>query len=493
MPGFDLARAVSRIWHEQSGDSKRGMVLLNHGLFTYGATTREAYDRHLDLITRAETWLKQRAPDSAASAPSLPDADPVTLAGLRREISQAAGKPMIVTQHRDQAVARFVRRPDLSALAGRGPLTPDHVIRTKRVPMVGRDVGRYVKEYRAYFESHRSRRQEALVMLDPAPRVVLDPEFGMLTAGATAADTAIAADIYRHTIPVLERAQDHLGGYQALGPAEMFDCEYWDLEQAKVRRSGLPPEFTGMVGLVTGAASGIGRACAAELMKRGAAVVGFDLSPQVASMFSGAGYLGLEVDVTDRDAQRHAVAQAVERFGGIDLVVIAAGIFGEPQKLSALDLETWSRVMSVNVDSVASLYRDLDPILRLSPVGGRVAVIATRNVPAPGRGAASYSASKAALTQLSRVAALEWAAAGIRLNLVHPDAVFDTAIWTEELLTQRAKEYGLTVEEYKRRNLLGVEVDSATVAAVVADLCSDRFRATTGAQIPIDGGNERVI
>jgi NAD(P)-dependent dehydrogenase (short-subunit alcohol dehydrogenase family) len=273
----------------------------------------------------------------------------------------------------------------------------------------------------------------------------------------------------------------------------MFDCEYWDLEQAKVRRSGPPPEFTGMVGLVTGAASGIGRACAAELMKRGAAVVGFDLSPQVASMFSGAGYLGLEVDVTDRDAQRHAVAQAVERFGGIDLVVIAAGIFGEPQKLSALDLETWSRVMSVNVDSVASLYRDLDPILRLSPVGGRVAVIATRNVPAPGRGAASYSASKAALTQLSRVAALEWAAAGIRLNLVHPDAVFDTAIWTEELLTQRAKEYGLTVEEYKRRNLLGVEVDSATVAAVVADLCSDRFRATTGAQIPIDGGNERVI
>jgi NAD(P)-dependent dehydrogenase (short-subunit alcohol dehydrogenase family) len=149
--------------------------------------------------------------------------------------------------------------------------------------------------------------------------------------------------------------------------------------------------------------------------------------------------------------------------------------------------------MAVNVDAVATLFASLHPLLALSPVGGRVAVIGSKNVPAPGRGAAAYSASKAALTQLSRIAALEWAPAGIRVNLVHPDAVFDTGLWTDQLVAERAERYGLTVEEYKRRNLLGAEVRSADVGAVVAALCGDTFRVTTGAQIPIDGGNERVV
>jgi rhamnose utilization protein RhaD (predicted bifunctional aldolase and dehydrogenase)/NAD(P)-dependent dehydrogenase (short-subunit alcohol dehydrogenase family) len=491
--GFELARAVRDIWPGQAREHTIGMVLLNHGLFTFGATTREAYDRHVDLITRAEKWLEDNAPLRLAKVPPLSDVEPTVVAGLRRDLSQAAGVPLIVNRHVDPAVARFVRRTDLESLANRGPLTPDHVIRTKRLPLVGRDLARYVEEYGAYFKANESRAPVPLQMLDPAPRVVLDPELGLLTVGHTAADAAIASDIYHHTIPVLERAEDHLGGYHALSASHLFDAEYWELEQAKLRRSSPHPEFTGMTALVTGAASGIGRACAAELMKRGAAVVGLDLSNSIAETFSGPSFLGVEVDVIDDEAQRRALRQAVERFGGIDLVVVAAGIFGESQRVTALDSSTWSKVMRVNVDAVASLFRDLDPILRLSPVGGRVAVIASKNVPAPGKGAAAYSASKAALTQLSRVAALEWAEAGIRVNIVHPDAVFDTGLWSEDLIAQRAAQYGLTADEYRRRNLLGVEVNSATVASVVADLCSDRFRATTGAQIPIDGGSERVI
>jgi NAD(P)-dependent dehydrogenase (short-subunit alcohol dehydrogenase family) len=132
-------------------------------------------------------------------------------------------------------------------------------------------------------------------------------------------------------------------------------------------------------------------------------------------------------------------------------------------------------------------------LLCLAPRGGRVVVVASKNVPAPGPGAAAYSASKAAVTQLARVAALEWAGDGIRVNVVHPDAVFDTGLWTEELLRDRAARYGLSVEEYKRRNLLGVEVTSRRVGQVVAALCSDHFAATTGAQVPVDGGNERVV
>ena len=179
-------------------------------------------------------------------------------------------------------------------------------------------------------------------------------------------------------------------------------------------------------------------------------------------------------------------AETVEAFGGVDIAVIAAGVFGPSSAIAELGEAPWRSVLSVNLDSVARLLRDLHPLLARSPVGGRVVVIGSKNVAAPGRGAAAYSASKAALTQLSRVAALEWADDGIRVNVVHPDAVFDTGLWTPELLAERAAEHGVDVETYKRRNLLRTEITSADVARAVVALCDDTFRVTTGAQIPID-------
>jgi rhamnose utilization protein RhaD (predicted bifunctional aldolase and dehydrogenase)/NAD(P)-dependent dehydrogenase (short-subunit alcohol dehydrogenase family) len=493
MPGFDLAKAVRDLWPQHATGNAIGLVLLNHGLFTFGATTEEAYGRHVELITRAGVWLDANAPARMAKVDPLPPADVSTLATLRKEISVVAGAPMISRRHTDPAVARFVRRDDLPSLARRGPLTPDHVIRTKRLPMIGRDVEGFADEYRRYFLENQDRGRVPLRMLDPVPRVVLDPDLGMLALGRTAGDAAIVADIYRHTIPVLERAEDHLGGYRALSASDLFDAEYWDLEQAKLRRAGAPPEFTGMVALVTGAASGIGRACASELLARGAAVVGLDRTSSVGEAFDGPAWLGITADLVDGASQEAAIAGAVEAFGGIDIVVAAAGVFGVSESLAALQADSWRQVMAINVDSVAELFHLADPVLRLSPVGGRVVVISSKNVPAPGPGASAYSASKAAVTQLARVAALEWAGAGIRVNVVHPDAVFDTGLWTDELIAERAARYGLTSQEYKQRNLLHVEITSATVAGVVADLCSDRFSATTGAQIPIDGGSERVI
>ena len=225
----------------------------------------------------------------------------------------------------------------------------------------------------------------------------------------------------------------------------------------------------------------------------GAAVVGVDLSESVVDTFDGPAWLGVAADVSDHDAQAAALRVGVERFGGLDLVVVGAGIFPGSSPIADLDLDTWRLTMAVNVDSVAALFRDAAPLLFRSPVGGRVAVIASRNATAPGKGAAAYSTSKAALTQLARVAALEWAEHGVRVNVVHPDNVFDTALWTDELIAERSAAYGMTPEEYRRRNLLGMEVGAAHVASVVAELCSDRFAATTGAQIPIDGGSERTI
>ena len=495
MPGFDLAKAVQEAWAEQAHPGTIGMVLLHHGLFTFAETTRQAYGRHVDLIGRAETYLAG-LPGGQQEAPAPSEQAEIVLtelADLRRVISETAGSPMIMRRQTSPEIQRFVNRPDVADLATRGPLTPDHIIRTKRVPLVGRDVNQFAEDYRQYFAQHHGNASQELTMLDPAPRVVLDPELGMITIGATAKDAAIASDIYHHTMPVLECLEDQRSGYVALDEANLFSLEYWDLEQAKLRLAGPRKEFAGQVALVTGVASGIGRACAAELLDRGAAVIGLDIDPQVTTTFSGPSWLGCPTDVGDEEAQKAALRAGVEKFGGLDMVVIGAGVFPQSALIAEMDAASWQKAMDINVTSVARLFHHVAPLLALSPVGGRVVVIASRNALAPGKSAAAYSTSKAALTQLSRVAAFEWAEDGVRVNVVHPDNVFDTGLWTEELLAQRAANYNMSVQEYKARNLLKMEVSASHVASVVAELCSDRFAATTAAQIPIDGGSERTI
>jgi NAD(P)-dependent dehydrogenase (short-subunit alcohol dehydrogenase family) len=329
-------------------------------------------------------------------------------------------------------------------------------------------------------------------MVDPAPRIVIDPELGILAVARTAREILIAEEIYRHTIDIIQRAEA-LGGYRALPAQELFDVEYWDLEQAKLTRAGRPPLFAGRIGLVTGAASGIGRACVTSLIARGAAVVAVDRDEHIAELFNGPEVLPITADVTDLVAMEAALEQGVRAFGGLDMLILNAGIFGASRPIARLDDQEWERVLRVNLDANLALMRMAHPLLTLAPRGASVVVIGSKNVPAPGPGAAAYSASKAALTQLARVAALEWGADNIRVNVLHPNAVFDTGLWTEEILASRAASYGLSVEGYKTNNILRVEVHSRDVAEIAAELCGPLFAKTTGAQIPIDGGNERVI
>lgn len=496
MPGFDLARLCGERFAKESTSKTIGMVLMNHGIFSFGSTARESYERMIELVARAEDYLKrQGAWDLPAPAPSAPAEGPalrLALATLRRDAARAAGFPLLLVAQRDARSLDFARRPDLAVLTQQGPATPDHVIRTKRTPLLGRDVAAYVAAYQTYFEEHAPRARDKKTMLDPAPRVVIDPELGVCALGRSAKDAGIVADIYRHTIEILLRAQA-LGGYRALPAGDIFDVEYWDLEQAKLKSAGATPPFAGEVVLVTGAASGIGKACAEQFLKQGAAVIGLDIDAGVERVAHHPAYLGRVCDVTKEQELAAALEAGVRRFGGLDMLVLNAGIFPPSRRLEALDSREWRRVFDINLDANLNLLREAHPLLKLSPRGGRVVIIGSKNVAAPGPGVAAYSASKAALTQLARVAALEWGEDGIRVNSIHPDAVFDTAIWTDEVLQARAKNYGLTIENYKRKNILRTEIQSRDVAEMAIAMCGPLFSRTTGAQVPLDGGNDRVI
>jgi rhamnose utilization protein RhaD (predicted bifunctional aldolase and dehydrogenase)/NAD(P)-dependent dehydrogenase (short-subunit alcohol dehydrogenase family) len=494
MPGFDLARAVAREFARLATPRTIGVVLMKHGIFSFGHTARESYERMIELARRAESYLaEQRAWDvGVAASAAEATIDGLEVAELRRRISAAAGFPMIMRTRTTARTLAFARHAEIARISQQGPATPDHVIRTKRLPMVGDDVDRYVTTYAGYFAHHEPQAKERKIMLDPAPRVVLDPRFGLASLGRTAKDAQVVEELYEHTIDVILRAEA-LERYEALPSQDIFDVEYWDLEQNKLKRAGKPPVYAGEVAWVTGAASGIGKAAVASLLARGGAVVGLDLNPAIETLHQRTDFLGIRCDIADDAAIARALAQTVRTFGGLDMLILNAGIFPASHSISELPHEEWRKAMSINVDANLLLMRACHPYLKRAPMGGRVVVIGSKNVPAPGPGAAAYSASKAALNQLARVAALEWGPDRIRVNTLHPNAVFDTALWTDEVLAARAHRYGMTVEQYKTNNVLRIEVTSRDVAELAAEMCGPLFAKTTGAQVPVDGGNERVI
>ena len=494
MPGFDLAKDVARIFSEQSTDKTEGMILMNHGIFSFGDNAKESYDRMISLVNEAENYLVSNNAWDIDKSETNFSVKKIRnqVAELRQKISLTVGKPVLMSLTNSQLGLSFSNRKDVNKIATRGPLTPDHVIRTKRIPMIGRDVNKYNEEYASYFSKNEINAKARKTMLDSAPRVILDKEFGLCAVGKNMSEIGIISDIYEHTMESILRAEK-LGGFQALPAKDIFDLEYWDLEQAKLLKNKSSLAFEGEVVLITGAASGIGKACVESFLCRGSAVIALDLNPSIETANSHKNYLGLICDVTNEKALEELIEKGIQYFGGLDMIVLNAGMFPKGKKVSELLLEEWRDVFSVNLDANLNILRTVFPLLQASPNNGRVVIIGSKNVSAPGPGAAAYSASKAALNQLMRVLSMEWGEHGIRLNTIHPNAVFDTGIWTDEVLKSRAKQYNLTVEEYKTNNILGVEVYSKDVSELAAELCGELFSKTTAAQIPVDGGNERVI
>ncbi len=497
MPGFVLARKVFEMTRDVDWAGLEGIILLSHGVFTFADDARTSYERMIRLVSEAEVYLAAHAPwQEPKGAGAQPGGEDLrVLAEMRRAVSRAAGMPVLARVDTSPVSAAFARRPDIASIATRGPLTPDHVIRTKRTPLLleeGGDpagaVAAYTDAYRTYFDANAAGN---LRPLDPAPRWAVWQNRGTVSFGTSPAECAIVTDIVAHTVPAIERAE-MLGGWVALPAKDIFDVEYWELEQAKLARAPARDEFAGRVVLVTGAASGIGRACVEVFLAAGACVIALDRNPAIGGMWNDPRVSPCVCDVTDVDAVGRAVEEGVLRFGGIDHLVSNAGIFPATARIADLSPETWRKSQAVNLDGHLALIQRALPFLETG-IDPAIVIVGSKNVPAPGRGAAAYSVAKAGLTQLARVAAMELAPAGIRVNVLHPNDVFDTGIWSQEVLEARAAEYGMDVEHYRRRNLLGVEVEARDVAGLALALCGRLFARTTGAQIPVDGGNDRVL
>jgi rhamnose utilization protein RhaD (predicted bifunctional aldolase and dehydrogenase)/NAD(P)-dependent dehydrogenase (short-subunit alcohol dehydrogenase family) len=500
--GFDLAK-VAADWFDDAPGCV-GMVLLHHGLFTWGETAEQSYHRHIELVSAAERYLDARS----RSAPLMPRPVPpdrvAAVASSLRGALHAADpqRRRWLVSYRSTPLAQD---PTLAELAACGPLTPDHVIRTKPRPLVVRptdDLTRafegYAEGYNRYFESCAGDSSSQYVRLDPLPRVIWVSEVGLFTVGASAREAAIAADIAEHTIGLVRRAQG-TGPVAPLSDEQLFEMEYWSLEQKKLGK-GKEPLLGRRVALVTGGAGAIGVGIARQLLLEGAHVVLGDvnegaLARATSELGSHAGrLLAVPMDVTDATSVAAAFDAAACAFGGVDLVVPNAGIAVQGEIASLDDEEVW-RATEVNFMGVWRTVREAARRFALERAGGDIVVISTKNVAAPGASFGAYSSTKAAAHQLARVAALELAPLGVRVNLVTPDAVFSegsvrSGLW-EAVGPGRAAARGLETSAlpafYRERNLLKTEVTGSHVGRAVVFLASGQV-PTTGAVLPVDGG-----
>ncbi len=490
MPGFVLAKLIYDMTRDVNWSKLEGMVLVNHGLFTFSDDAKKSYEKTIELVDCAEKYLEAKSAVLNVEKAEA-NVELLTLARIRKEVSTLKGNATISILN-DSDLAVHFSKQNIEEIAVQGPLTPDHVIRTKRIPAIlgddfKADLANFVKEYKEYFEANK--RDETL--LNPAPNFAILKNNGSLSFGANAKEANIIKDINDHTYEAILKAEK-LGQYKALSAKHIFEVEYWSLEQAKLKGGGKLPEFSGKVAVVTGAASGIGLAIAKMLNARGAAVVALDINPDVEMMFNKADFIGVKCDLTSSEDIQKAVAKTVKSFGGIDIVVSNAGIFTPSENLESLSDENWQRSMDINLTSHQKLIKYTAPFLKLG-VDATIIMVASKNFPAPGKGAAAYSVAKAGQTQLGRIAALELGEFGVRVNTLHPHAVFDTAIWSDEVLASRAKAYNMSVEEYKTNNVLKTEIKSNDVAQLVCAMAGAPFAKTTGSQVAIDGGSDRII
>lgn len=490
MPGFDLAKMIYNMTQGVDWQQLDGMILLNHGVFTFNNGAKQSYEKMIELVSQAEDYLSDNGADLNIPFQEV-EIDYIQIAKIRKAVSSLKKKPIIAKLNSSNK-SKYFSKQNIEAISQQGPLTPDHVIRTKRIPAIltdsfKDDLDHYIEEYVSYYEENKTDE----ICLNPAPNFAILKNKGTISFGSNVKEAIIIQDINDHSFEAVLKAEV-IGGFKALGAKDIFNVEYWSLEQAKLKKGASSPEFNGKVALVTGAASGIGKAVAEMFIQKGAAIVALDIDPAISDIFHAPNALGLPCDLTKESEINKAVQKAVESFGGIDIVVSNAGIFPPSQTLEEMDTDNWEKSMAINLSSHQKVIKATAPFLKLG-IDPTIVMVASKNYPAPGKGAGAYSVAKAGQTQLARIAALELGNDGVRVNTVHPHAVFDTALWTDEILEQRASHYNMTVQEYKTNNILKTEIQSTDVAEMVCAMAGNVFSKTTGAQVTIDGGSDRTI
>jgi rhamnulose-1-phosphate aldolase/alcohol dehydrogenase len=513
-PGFLLSKEVGEA--VRARPDALGLILLNHGAVTWGATAEEAYARHLELVALARAHV-----DARMTTPVFVADARHHLAHAERRRVAAALAPVIRggLGRETHVVARYTDTPEVLAFVGSeraraasagGAATPDHILTTKRLPLwvdvddpadvdgMARAFGQALERWRADYHAYVQRWRTAEPVLEAAPRIVLVPGVGMWTVGRTPRVADLARDIYLHTIGIMAGAEA-MGGYRSLSEDDGFHAEYWPLELYKLSLAPKERDLAGRVALVTGAANGLGRAIALRLALAGAQVVATDVDEDgIASLASdiqareGAGAsIAQRLDVTREEEVQAALDRAALEYGGVDVVVSNAGI-AHCAPIEQLELADWERSLAVNATGHFLVTRSALRHWRRQGTGGALVFVATKNVTAPGKDFAAYSASKAAEAQLARVAAIEAGPLGVRVNMVNPDAIFGGSHLWDGIREQRAAAYGVEPDKletvYRGRTLLGVEVRAEDVAESVLFLASDRSSRTTGAMIPVDGG-----
>jgi len=507
IPGFALARRVADVFAQHS--DVEGLVLLQHGIFTVGETAREAYERMIAFVTLAEERLargrKSLVPVSlpkelartAQFAPILRGA-----CAIARDERAGTVKRQILCFRTSPSILDYVNGAELARYSQQGVVTPDHTIRTKNWPLlvpapeeeslaawkgeVEQAVARFVEHYRDYFARNNARAEPKKTPLDPLPRVILVPGRGLFGLGATAKDAAIAADIAENTIEVITDAEA-TGRYRPIPEADMFDVEYWSLEQAKLGHAAEKP-LARQVAVVTGGGSGIGAATAKALARAGGEVAVLDRDRAAAAFVArdcGKTALAIACDVTKPDSVRSAFQDVAKAFGGVDIVVSNAGAAWQGT-IGTVDDATLRQSFELNFFAHQTVAQNAVRMMKMQGTGGCLLFNVSKQAVNPGRDFGPYGLPKASTLFLMKQYALDHGRDGIRANAVNADRV-RSGLLTDSMIASRSEARGLSEKDYMGANLLGREVTAEDVADAFVFLAT--ATKTTAAILTVDGGN----
>ena len=507
IPGFALAKAVAEVFDKNP--NVEGLILLQHGIFTMGDTADQAYGRMIEFVTLAEERLKlQRKSRAAATLPSslasLADIAPILRGAvvIEKDANAGAAKRQILDFRSNPQILDYVNGAELARYSQVGVVTPDHTIRTKNWPMivpapeagkleewageVHAAVDAFVARYHRYFETNNAKSPVKKTELDPLPRVILVPGLGMFGIGASAKDAAIAADIAENAVAVITDAEA-MGEYRSISEFDMFEVEYWSLEQAKLGKSNEKP-LSRQVAVITGGASGIGAATARAMAKQGAevAILDRDLgAARAAAKKIGAAALAVECDVTDPMSVRKAFDAVVSAFGGVDIVVSNAGAAWQGT-IGHVDDETLRKSFELNFWAHHSVAQQATRIMQAQGTFGCLLFNTSKQAVNPGKDFGPYGLPKAATLFLVKQYALDHGKDGIRANAVNADRV-RSGLLTGDMVAARSKARGVSETDYMAGNLLKREVTAEDVADAFVYLAT--ASKTTAAVITVDGGN----